>query len=158
MPKVGTMLCAVPRIRKIIISNGADRARLKMSSPGRLVGQPFSSIIPGPAAERRSLRFVHPPTDRPTDRSTDRDLSPQRLSKLVRDAMKFSPRERYAANFARLPSFLFLLFLVAIRSYNIFRPRFFSSISSTVFFAVFFDYYEHEHTDNFDSLRSLFRA
>lgn len=57
---------SVPRIRKIIISNGADRARLKMSSPGRLVGQTFSSIIPGPAAERRS------PWD---SSSTDRDLS-----------------------------------------------------------------------------------
>ena len=35
------------RIRKIIISNGPDRPRLKMSSPGRLVGQTLSSIISG---------------------------------------------------------------------------------------------------------------
>lgn len=106
------VVLAVPfraaRIRKIIISNGADRARLKMSSPGRLVGQTFSSIIPGPAAERRfSLGFVfHLPTDRPTDRPIDRPLLSgcQNLS-VDPYAMKFSPRQRYATNFTRLPSF-----------------------------------------------------
>lgn len=109
MPKVGTMLCAVPfraaRIRKIIISNGADRARLKMSSPGRLVGQTFSSIIPGPAAERRSLGFVfhHLPTDRPTETS-----SPQRLSKLVRDAY-LSRGENFIRGQFHAPSIFFSL-------------------------------------------------
>lgn len=134
MPKVGTMLCAVPRIRKIIISSGADRARLKMSSPGRLVGQPFSSIIPGPAAERRdSLGFVHLPTDR--------GLSPQRLSKLVRDAMKFSPRERLRGQF-RAPS-IFSLSFVSPRDRDIViiysRPDFF------VFLSPRYSYHEHEH-------------
>lgn len=84
------VVLAVPfraaRIRKIIISNGADRARLKMSSPGRLVGQTFSSIIPGPAAERRfSLGFVfHLPTDRPTDQSTDHSSAVVKTCQLIR--------------------------------------------------------------------------
>ena len=50
MPKVETMFrpFRAARIRKIIISNGPDRPRLKMSSPRRLVGQTLSSIISGP--------------------------------------------------------------------------------------------------------------
>lgn len=86
-PKVGPMfLRSAARIRKIIISNRADRPRLKMSSPRRLVGQTLSSIISAPS----STLWDSSSLSRASRGAPRGASSPQRLSKLVRQTRIFA--------------------------------------------------------------------